>query len=112
MEKFLDDVREHFAVSDDSPDVVGRVDRNYEQPNLVHRAGDSAGRHEVSHLEGLQNNQQHPDGEIAEQSAPGHADGYAAAASRAAKLVVSTPKKLRMATTTTIFRMAATVSLM
>src|SRR5271155_1065248 len=75
--KVLDDVAEDLTVADDIADVVGGVDRGDEQPDLDYRAHDSAGHDEISHLEGLKNNEEHSCGEIAQQAAPRHADSYA-----------------------------------
>src|ERR1700740_3578707 len=73
----LNDVAEDLTVADDIPNIVEGVDRSHEQPDFDHRAHDSAGHHEVSHPEGLENNEEHPSGEITQQTAPGHADRYA-----------------------------------
>ena len=44
----------------------------------MHRAHDSARRHEIAHLKRLQDDQKYSRGKVGQQSAPGQADGHAA----------------------------------
>ena len=59
--------------------LSGVIDRGAEQAELVHRAGHAADGDEVAHLEWPQDQHEGAGREVAQQPAPGRADGHARA---------------------------------
>ena len=72
-------------------------------PISSHGSGHAAGADEVARLERPKDNQEHAGREVAEHAAPRDADGHAGGGDERREVVVSTPKKPRIAMTRMMF---------
>jgi hypothetical protein len=103
--KVLDIVAEDLGIAHEGEHVVEGGDVRHEEADLVHRPHDAPRRDEVADLEGAKDEEEDAGGQVGEEAAPRAPMAMPTPARRAAKLVVSMPKKPRRAMMRVMVRM-------